>query len=305
MKTILVIFIFLIGCGHQIWHDPKKPENTIVKKSDLEKVLAKADLYKSIQHQATDGQGFIASPRARCDALLHTGLLCASGVPADIDAAMGEPGQWFRTPGHDCYPDHAASTISRDMVVGLLWCAWRAKRNDISDGIISYADSHAGIMGEGPVSRVWLTPQLRDTAEGVSLRIRGQNWSPGPAFFPSGLSGFRSHIQTLHVLLRGELLGRVTSCELDRIREHSARADRNPLYQYARARYITGDYAPVWRLLADDSLWPQDRLPSSDDRCEENLNQRDWGPDWMPCPNRRELYSGVDLLFVVGLMNGK
>jgi hypothetical protein len=59
-------------------------------------------------------------------------------------------------------------------------------------------------------------------------------------------------------------------------------------------------------LLDNPGLWPNDRLPTTADRLEPWLPQRDNGPDWKPSAQAPAVtHHGADFLFVYALMEGK
>jgi len=297
----IALVVGLLSCGGAP-HEPKKkipdpiPEHV---KTSKEIVLEKRDAYLKLADQVQDVDGFLRD----CDSLLHSSLYGVGGADVDVRAARDSSGQWFRTPGHDCYPDRSASTISRDMIIGLTWYAWRKGEPDILTDLLDYASDNLWIMGQGDWKRIFLTPQLRDTIRCARDVLEGKSCKPSfPFHLPGGLKGYQSHLQVLHILIRGEIFGEISEKAFDRLEEHATRTHKNPLYEYAYRRYHDKNYATVWDILATSPQWPSRRLPDTGDRCEENLNQREWGHDWYPCLDEVLKFSGMDLLFVVALI---
>ena len=270
----------------------------------LKALQHKQTVYLELVKSAQDCHGFIQSED--CDSLLFTGLVgCVPGVAVDIDAAFDiTTQQWQRRPVEcPCWPAHSASTISRDMLTGLAFYAWRNKRLDISEQIIKFALSNWLMMGKATtlkdkLGRCLLTPGLLATWAEVSYRLGGPNrwwlrWIPQVQ--SKSTVGFQAHLSVLHCLLREELTGKLNT----KIVEHHAhREPNNPLFQIAAKDYLTAA-----RLLLDSRLWPDDALPTTLNRRDAWLPQRDYGPDWKPYTvGEVKQHSGGDFLFLYDLL---
>lgn len=304
--ALIVIFSVIIvshsaSCDWLDKHEPKpipKPTPTVESYNPCESVREKRDLYRSLQEQALDDSGFIDEPTTRCDSLLHTGLL--NSPATSITAAQDQlTGQWYRYSDHKCYPDQAASTISRDMLLGLLWNIYMNQRVDLISDLRNYADEHDWEMGQGDWKRTYLNPQLYETIENLENRLHGLETSfPLLEWWPRDLTGFEAHLQVLHIMLRDRIYGRTTELRQRRLLEHAERQQQNPLFAFA-----AGNTNKACSLFMNDELWPPDRLPTSCDRKEHNLNQRDFGNDWKPQSGMCVPFSGVDLIFVMELID--
>lgn len=198
-----------------------------------------------------------------------------------------------------------SSTISRDMLTGLAWYAWHNKKLDISEQVISYALKNWGMMGEGDITRINILPGMFSTFCWISYKLGGPSrawarWIPGDTG-NKGLIGYQAHLQVLHILLRKELEGRISSNNKKALQAHAAREPKNPLFQHS-----VGENDKAIEILSDVSLWPEDRLPNSKDRKEPWILQRDHGKDWKPCMEKEEhTHSGGDFIFVYYLIQRK
>ena len=153
------------------------------------------------KHQ--DKDGFILS--SHCDATLFSGLIgCVPGIEVNITAAHDPyTDMWHRRPitlSACCELESwslferigqilkakttdkvaikkifekGSSTISRDMLMGILYYSYYNNRLDISESVIRYALSHWCIMGIGSPTRTFLTPGLLSTFAWVSYRLGG------------------------------------------------------------------------------------------------------------------------------------
>ena len=85
----------------------------------LEDLSKKQDLYIELTKEVRDDYGFVRN----CDSLLFTSLGNIGGTRYDLSIAEGSDGAgqpnalWYRTPTHDCYPEHSRSDISKDMLL--------------------------------------------------------------------------------------------------------------------------------------------------------------------------------------------
>lgn len=272
----------------------------------LKALQDKHNKYLELIKSAQDCHGFIQSDE--CDSLLFSGLVgCVPGVEVDIDAAFDKTDQqWKRRPKEcPCWPSATGSSISRDMLMGLAWFAWRNKRLDISEHIIKYAFSHWFMMGEAATlkdkfGRCFLTPGLLATWAEISYRLGGPNrwWLRYiPQFESKSVVGFEAHLSILHCLLREELTGKINEVVL----HHAQREPNNPLFQVAAK-----DYDSAILVLMDSRLWPDQTLPTRANRKEAWLPQRDYGLDWQPtADNPSKVHSGGDFLFVSSLVLDK
>lgn len=258
----------------------------------------KRDLYLRLLPTQQDQYGFIYTDT--CDSLLFSCLTgCVPGVDFLPNTAYNLISrQWFRRPY--IYPEclqcgGATSTISRDMILGLLWYAWTNKDLWASDSIVEHALNHWCIMGQADnktdlFGKCFLTPGLLATAAEVSYRLGGKNrWYLRylPQYESPNVTDYEAHLSVLHQLLRKQLTG--SKIKYD----HAQRQPGNPLFHIA-----AGNYDVAQGLLSLSTVWPDARLPTSLDRSDCWVVQRDAGPDWQPGTQQPvKTWSGGDFLF--------
>ncbi len=72
---------------------------------------------------------------------------------------------------------------------------------------------------------------------------------------------------------------------------------------YGGHLYSDNDQKDALVVLLDDSLFPNDRLPTTRNRCEPYLFQRDdTGDDWRPCAGKIKIHDGIDYLMAFATM---
>ena len=216
---------------------------------------------------------------------------------------------WRRRPTNypECCPNGSASTISKDMLLGLAIFAYFNKRLDITEQVIKHALSHWLIMGEAvslkdKLGRCLMTPGLLATYAEISYRLGGPNrwWLRYlPQWESAGVTDYQAHLSTLHILLRKKLTGKVRKSNQQILLNRATSQPNNPLFQIA-----VGNVNRAETLLANETWWPADRLPTTADRHEPWLIQRDYGPDWLPAPGEAKTHSGGDFLFCYALLRG-
>jgi hypothetical protein len=262
----------------------------------------KYDRYLTWIPQHQDKYGFIDT--AHCDSLLFSGLVgCVPSIHIDIEAAF-DGKLWHRRPiEKSCFPEHSKSTISRDMLVGLVWWVYFNDRPDIATNIVWHALKNWGIMGKA----VNLSTKLGRCFIGFGLLSTFAKLSGKWYFWPLTLlpadvnmktlpTGYAAHIQVLHVLLRDLIDGNDPTTNQILLR-HVVREPMNPLFNIA-----TGNYQAAIDVLSNVSLFPEDRLPTSKDRRESWLPQRDFGTDWFPANGPAVQHHGGDFVFCYWLM---
>lgn len=291
MRALRCMFPVLlsIACGKKVPTDPPPHVPT----SPLD---ARLSLYQELSDSVRDPHGFVETDA--CDSLLFTSLASfhkAIDIRAAFDSATG---QWHRTPAQNCYANYlvglepsSKSTISRDMLLGLLWYAWIHQDRSIPESIYSYAIEHLMVMGDGVPSRTLMSTALLATTAQMIYRLGGTDHAERnfPVTWLPGAVDFERHVQTWHILLRMRLYTEIEESAPTRLKSHAESQPTNPLYQYA-----VGLTDAAIQLLLDESKYPADRLPTTADRCEEWLIQRD--TDSAPCPEENKTHSGGEVL---------
>lgn len=241
-----------------------------------------------------------------CDWLLFQSLTEAiRGTTGNIERAEGKPGQWFRTPEHDCYPERSASSISRDMLLGLAVYLWQTGNSQKdADEVVAYADNHDGDMGEGESANIGIRPVLYNTFKSIAAKF-GEIPLPPKTLNPdvnsdgTGLTdiqqGFESHILVLHIFSRGLIYGELSTIEMRLLESQAERQPRNAFFQAVYHKFLDGDQTAAIKGLMDESLFPTESLPTNEQYCEPYLWQRDEGKDWEPCEEKKA-HTGADFL---------
>lgn len=260
----------------------------------------KLKLYKKFIKPHQDKDGFVNVDD--CDSLLFSGLLSIA-MPVRLWAA-NHLGNWFRRPTDydECYKcGDSKSTISRDMLLGLMIGAWAADDHTVFWTIIRKAKSSYGFMGKGVPSRTFIGSLIGTAVHGWRELSGNSKDFPLLAkvpFYPSkSVVGFEAHLAVLHVYLR-EQMGLIS--ENEALRYYNFHAEREPLNPLFLA--LSGQYAAAEAILMDVHLWPEDRLPRSSDRHSSWLMERDFGEDWMPTDGPDVEHNGADFIFCATLL---
>jgi hypothetical protein len=283
-----------------------------------ERLVAKKQLYCELSKPAYEKVGYV---HGRCDGLLFTALRGIGCGDVDIGTFQNAEGRWYRDPEHDCFiadrpqvENGSDSSISKDMMVGAMNYLWWSKDLPKIDATIKYGKANNWVMGdavdfETTSSKCLLSPGLVsllfDMQENLSLGSIS-NTSQRTDVIPIN-TGFRAHLDVLHILLSGSVFGALTDSEVETLKKQAKRQPRNALFQAAYHLYTDGDQTIATELLMDESHFPNDKLPTNhDNHCTEYLYQRDDEPkDWSPCADGKlEEYSGTDLAFAVSIIDG-
>lgn len=280
MKKVALLLCMLLPCCAP----PRKPQPPTNIDS---RVKAKAELYK---HMHT---GWAHS---KCDSLGFTSLckMAQGCTDVDIYQAQGEPGRWYRSPEKDCYDlGQSASDISKDMFAMLLPYLYHIGDQQSLQQIYDYGKAHGFVMGRGPLSRTFMTPNM------VAL-LQDMIGMPSDDETEVKLqkAGYAKHLDVIAMISKAMLNGGLSSSQLKRVKSYLDANPRNALFQAVYHKYSgDGDQTEAIKILLDESLFPTFRLPTSEDRCEEYLWQRDFNDsDWKPC-DRKQTHDGVDFLF--------
>jgi len=310
--VILLLLVLSTACGRKgdvpdgsSYHVYELPE-------DLKSLGA---LYASLVPEVQDQYGFIETDK--CDSLLFSSLLGVTGATLRVHAAEdpGIPGRWYRRPvSYDpCFiapdtPNGSSSTISRDMLLGLMWYAWSQEDLSTLQDLYTYGEANNWKMGDGLPTRTGLRT-LRSTLAVAIERLGGK---------PAGLveelvvdpniytnENYAGHLQALHILLRGELYGELSSHSIGVLEELADINTDIPFFQAAAARWSGNiHYAQRFVETARNTKWfPSDGLPTSSDRCVSWFQDQLNPADLSPCSGGRT-HSGGDLLFAMYVYQG-
>lgn len=300
MLRYLLPILLLLGCGRP----GDKPEASVTVREQLEQRRAVyLDLLPTVQRES----GFVDTDH--CDSVLFSGLMAASGIDTiDVTAAEdpAKPGRWYRRPVSlpECYASGSSrSTISRDMLLGVMWYAWTEKRLDVLERMWEYGESRDWFMGDDAVGgfHTQMGPLVPLLAREIYALGGEDHWVyrrlPLASEKDEGKTDFESHLQVLQILLNAEVSHGVSETAIQRLQEQAGRQPGNPLFQYALHAWTDGQLDVAANLLLNEQYWPADRLPTSADRCSNWVLERDVGSDWEPC-DRNRIHSGGDFLFL-------
>jgi hypothetical protein len=261
--------------------------------------------YVQLLPDVQDPAGFVDTDR--CDSLLFSALTAVgANQPIDIREAQLPDGQWLRRPVSypECFQSgQSASTISRDMLLGVFWYGWHFRDLDLLESTWQHLERNNFVAGEGERSRTQVNPVLLGTLAQLIHRLGGPDravrltpavWAP--------VDGYERHLQVMHVMLRWEagLESLVAAAAIKRAYEQDK---QNVLFGAAYAR-IGGlsPYLAEKKLLESKWHFP-DRLATSSDRCEEWVTQRNPNDiGLLPCPEQGRIHSPGDWLFAYRLL---
>ena len=294
----LVATLFLVGCKS----DNKEQKSY----SDrLDELKSKRDFYLEQTVTTQDQDGWIEAKK--CDALLHNALYSVGGGTdyQNLFKARDDSGQWFRRPAADCLSSGGSkSTISRDMLLGLMIAILANRDLEAIDALVKYGEDNDFKMGENDGSldgknRVRATPSFQSLMYQVRANLGGQpnDKQKIPQDFTPFKKGFERHLAGLTILLRGLMRGGIDQIEQNTIRDYVKDDPNNALFWAIRNTFQEDDQAEAIGILLRQDLFPVDRLPTSSDRCNAYLWMHGEKPsDWDPC-DKGETHPAHDFLF--------
>lgn len=282
-----------------------KPNKVFVSKDLKQKLYAKLDLYQQLIKNQQDQDGFIETNH--CDSLLYSSWVGCTGTSINIKAAQDSDKFWHRRPiQNPCYPQNSQSTISRDMILGLLWFLYFTKNINLAKELLQSARKNNFVLGLGIASRLVLMPPLEATLAEIIFKLGGENsrlTRNQIQFWPSNLKGYTIKLAVAHALLRGKLKGYITKSMLKMFLTYAQRHPESPLLVFAANLYTTGNMDQVIKLLLDENLWPTERLPTNHDRSEYWLVEKTNPLDFLPEPHKPlKIHSGGDFIFYAWLV---
>lgn len=276
--TIMIFYLMALACQKKTSNDPKLIDPRIKEKAELYKSLS-----RGWSHDKCDSLGFTALAK-----------IAGGAQDADIYQAEGEPGRWYRSPEHDCYDlGESKSDISKDMFTMLFpYLYLKGDRQNLQE-IYDYGKENGWIMGRGYISRTLMTPAMIWTLQ----RMLNLNYQVNPnSSEKTAKAGFEKHLDAISLFTKALIGDGLDPIQYEQIRKYSEENPKNALFVALYRKYRDGNQAQAIEILLDESLFPSDRLPTSADRCEEYLWQRDDGADWQPC-DQGKVHDGTDFLF--------
>lgn len=300
MRNIILIFL-LLSCNTKTQPKESLPNPDLESKSIsyLEKI--------------TDDWIF----ENECDSLLFSSLLNSARIKAgfkkfNIKEARDEQGKWYRRPGKDCGPafGNSRSIISRDMMLGVFWYLWTSKDLQTAKELLNYLKTNSYFLGtvpdEGSPGELFMLPSYMNTLAELVAKLEGTSCNYTECFFvntySSNITGFERHLQVWHILLRGEIKGSLTDKEIEILKKHKKEQPLNPLFSAAYHKYSDGNFEEVSTLFNDYDI---NNLPTSTNHCSDWPVQREYGKDWLPCPEENKQHLGAELPVIYYLIMHK
>lgn len=276
--AIMIFCLMALACQKKTSNDPKLINPQIKEKAELYKSLS-----RGWSHDKCDSLGFTALAK-----------IAGGAQDADIYQAEGEPGRWYRSPEHDCYDlGQSKSDISKDMFTMLFPYLYLKSDKQNLQEIYDYGKANGWIMGRGYISRTLMTPAMIWTLQ----KMLNLNYQVNPNSSEKTVkAGFEKHLDAISLFTKALIGGGLDPIQYEQIRKYSEENQKNALFVALYRKYRDGNQAQAIEILLDESLFPSDRLPTSADRCEEYLWQRDDGADWQPC-DQGKVHDGTDFLF--------
>lgn len=282
---LLLIGLLLIGCGNK--------KNQAVPTGDrLELLLNKKQTYEDEFKFYQDGDGWINSDQ--CDSALFSGLSAVFAPSVSLLSARDGAGKWYRRPAKDCYPGHSGSSISRDMLVGIMSGLYFTGDVISLSDIRRYGKANNWVMGSGSLDRTFFTPDFQDTL----YRLTGRSYKGPPYPWIDPFKDHQRHVTALHIILRGEAQGKIDNPMLNLLTGFVNSDPQNALFQYGYHRFSDGDQSDTIAILSNEDLFPSDG--PGGDRCRRWLWERH-SSKWRDCPEV-ETNTGGDFLFMMFLL---
>lgn len=302
---IVALFLALAAaCGH--------PKDDVEPGSGYEDgpLSVKRYAYETMLPSVSDPDGFVEFDK--CDSVHWSALTAAATRPINIRAVIDGKGKLHRRPPRyeECYPEHSKSENSRDAFLMVLAYALAWQDLPLVEGIFAYGRDHMWKMGEGPASRTQWTGNLIGLYAQAIEHLGGPSHIErlSPILWTKDGEGYEAHLAVVSILAYGKIHGGITEKGYEVLEHHYERQPRNPLYAAAYYRYSGVEDARKSAVasLLDESLWPSDRLPTSAERCEPWLVQRDAeGSGWQPCPEEGRVHGPGDYLFANAVLSGR
>jgi hypothetical protein len=298
MLRLILILSMLTACGRH------KSQNTDSGEPDVTPTL---NTYLSLSSTVGDSYGFLGDT---CDSLLWTDLYDTAGGKVDLTQAEISPGQWKRNPSTQC------TSISRDMILGLLTYIWHSRDLNMIEQLIDYGEANSfkmSVQSETDGAEI-MTPDIIATMYEIRYRLGGPDSTArlfAQSLWVGGQTGYLAHLQVLHIFLRALMIGSVTNNELSLLQQHSQQNPDNALFAAVYHKYLDGDQTQAINSLLNVALFPSGSLPTNENYCSDPyLFQRDeyssgttLSQDWTSC-TQVVTHPGIDYEFAAGVILG-
>jgi len=160
-------------------------------------------------------------------------------------------------------------------------------------------------MCQGDESRTYFNPQIRGTLAQILFKLSNgasvKNERKNNLIVTPFVTGYEMHLAALHINLRAEARGHITTWEKYLLEFYSNKEPNNAFYAVLHAKWNKTSKDNVLRLLNDRTHFPIKSLPTNLNHCHPWLFMTEFNKkDWEPCENEREYY-GADWLFVANI----
>lgn len=303
IRLLMICFLILIACGSKERKDidiDNRYETLEIKYNRYVELLNNAERFDS---------GWITKD---CDGLLYNSIASISGVEnIDIEMAKDHNNKWYRTPRQNCYlTGQSGSSISRDMFLGLFWWIYQNQRLDLIKEIIDYGRDHKNVlgfwvMGDGDITRTGIRTNLQATAHELRYRLGGADHDARklPQFWTKETKGYATHLQFLHIFLRGMLREKISEKAFEVMKHHVKYQPNNALFDIMYNMYVNNNFDNALSVLLDNKLFPENSLPTNKNYCTDYLWSRDFdNEDWKPCNRNHDYVRGIDFIFASSLI---
>jgi hypothetical protein len=263
-----------------------------------------------LQYPTTlDKTGFVPG----CEGLLFTSLLAASGLPQSVSLAESkdEPGRWYRSADHACYPGQSGNSMSKGIMLGLSLALWQNSDGPSVKAILQYHQKNKGLLGEAANATeqadATMPPSLLSLISEMNFVINGQSTATRGYFpeFGTAPGIAESNFIALRLVLKSALYGGLIEYDFKRIAAAAQLQPQNALFQAVYHGFSDGDGTKAVDILLNETLFPADVLPSSTQRCGGYLWQSDQNSaSWKPC-DEEKVFSAVDFFWVRALLSNR
>lgn len=248
MKYLLT-FLLLVSCGR-----PGTPATAdhISQVRSLQQALLQQftqDTANTLGHWPSD---------QNCDGALWAGEAAAAGTDTEVYLSLQMDGRPTRKPGKDCNISESASTISTDMLTGILLGLYSVKDLDGLLLLQQYADQHNLVMGTpnataADLALTLMKPSTRTLLSFLITNLGGHatgEWHILPIPHVSNPTDYNLHLDLLTLLMQ-HLTGHWSK---EAVYAADQDADKNPTDPLAQA--VAGNLESAADLLLSNAPLP-------------------------------------------------
>jgi hypothetical protein len=200
LLQLFVVFVAIVACGQKS-----------SKAQDSSGLAALFEQKSAAYVEATQAMQANWPSDKDCDAALWAGLAKRAGQSLDIRAALQPDGRPMRKPFVDCItPTESKSTISNDMISGLMLGYLYDKDLDSLRSLYNYGIANKWIMGtpQDLISRVYLRPNGQSLMARAIHRLSGDDLPQRHipmVYTPITNDDFEAHLQFVGLLMAKDL----------------------------------------------------------------------------------------------------